>query len=206
MANGLLESWLSIRHYVLTGQLALQQLSSRTFGDLCYKSNRLRAFVVRKLLAAKSDDILFRRLPALFEHDKCSHFLTIKFIGHSDSRGRSYRGMLIEHLVDLAWIDIFSASNNHIALAVNYIKEPVSVAVADVAGMKPAVAKRSRSCLGITVVTFQNVLAAQDYFTEFSICHFLIVVVDHLHFIADWHSTRTGPASGIGRVESRTTG
>ena len=69
--------------------------------------------------------------------------------------------MLIESLVYFARIDIFASTNDHVGFSIHDVIETVIVSVGDIAGMKPSVAKSLLVCLGILVIAFQNVLAAQ---------------------------------------------
>src|SRR5258705_11720112 len=190
----------------LVGQLALEKFAGRYFGNFLYEANRLRALVIGEAAATKRDDLFFRCLSTLFQDDKGRDFFSVKLIRHSDCRSRSHGGMLIEYFVDLAWIDVFSATNNHVALAIDDIEEAVRIAVTNDPGVKPAVAKCRGSCLGISLVPFQNILASQHYFTEFAISYFLIILVDYLHVVANRHAAGPRPAPQVGRIESRTTG
>src|SRR5437588_3112413 len=107
---------------------------------------------------------------------------------NADRRGCGDRGMLIEHFVDFAWINIFAAANNHVALAVDDEKESILVAITNIAGMKPAVAKGLLSSFGTLEITFQNVLAAQHDFSEFPVANRIIIVVNNFHFISNWQT------------------
>ena len=48
-------------------------------------------------------------------------------------------GMLVEHLLDLARVDVVAAADDHVLLAVDDVEVAVLVLAADVAGGEPAV-------------------------------------------------------------------
>src|SRR6185369_3850112 len=99
-----------------------------------------------------------------------------------------------------AWVDIFAATNNHVALAIDDIEKALRIAVADIAGVKPAVAKCRRSRLGISIVAFQNILASKNYFSDLAVSHFLIILIDHLHLISNRHAARPGASPQVRRI------
>ncbi len=72
--------------------------------------------------------------------------------------------------------------------------------------MKPAVAKSDFGSFGIFVITFQNILAAQNDLAEIAVRDFMIIIVEYSHLISDWQAARARAASLIRRIESRTTG
>src|SRR5260221_7672776 len=72
--------------------------------------------------------------------------------------------------------------------------------------MKPAIAKRARGSFRILVIALQNILAAQNDFTQLTIRDFLVVVVKDLHFIADRQTTRAGTSALVRRIEGGATG
>src|SRR5437588_795960 len=108
---------------------------------------------------------------------------------NADRRGCGDRGMLIEHFVDFAWINILAAANNHVALAIDDEEESILVPITNIAGMKPAVAKGLLSSFGILEITFQNVVAAQNDFSKFPVRNVIIVVVNNFHFISNRQTT-----------------
>src|ERR1043166_2771183 len=110
--------------------------------------------------------------------------------------------MLIKNFVDFARVNVFAAANDHVALAIDNKEEAIFVAIANVAGMKPAIAKRDGSCFGIAVIAFQNVFTAQDDLAEFSSLHLVVVIVHYPHFVSNRFAAGAGPASFIRRIES----
>src|SRR5688572_23416014 len=113
--------------------------------------------------------------------------------------------MLIKNFVNFTWIDVFTTSNDHVALTVNDEKEPINVAIANISRMKPAVPKRFRSRAVVLVITFQDVFTAQHYFAQLTIRYIPVFLVNHLHFISDRQSAGTRTASFVRRVKCRST-
>src|SRR5687767_15967471 len=109
--------------------------------------------------------------------------------------------MLVEHLINLSRVDVFPAANNHVTLPVNDVVKAISVPVADIACVKPAIPESSRSRVRVLVITLQDVLAPQHYLSELAVRHFIIFVIYHLHLITDGDSTRSRPATLIRRIK-----
>src|SRR5882672_6274854 len=188
--------------FVLSSQLALKKFSRWAFGNFFNEPNRLGALVIGQSSAAKGADFLFSRFPAPFEYDERGDLFAVKLIRQADGCRSGDRRMLIQNFVDLARIDIFTAAYDHVAFAIDDVEEAVSVAIANVARVKPAVAKRGRGCFRIPVVAFENVFAAQDNFAEFSIGHFIVLVVEDFHLVSDRHAAGAGPPLLVGGIES----
>src|ERR1051326_8965893 len=113
--------------------------------------------------------------------------------------------MLIKHLIDLARINVFATANDHVRLSIDNVKKSVRIAITNVAGVKPAVAKRGVVGSVVLVITFENVLAALNDLAELTLGHFAIFFVNDAHLVADRKSARTGTTSLIRRIERRAT-
>src|SRR5260370_1530643 len=91
--------------------------------------------------------------------------------------------MLIEYFVDLARIDVLAATNDHVALAIDDVEESILVAITDVAGVKPTIPECCLGRLRTLEVTFENVLATQNYFAQFAIGNIAVIVIHDFHLI-----------------------
>src|SRR5438128_7380492 len=111
--------------------------------------------------------------------------------------------MLIKDFIDLARINIFAAANDHVSFAIDNVKEAVLIAIANIAGVKPAVAKSGRVRLAILEIAFEYVLAPQDDFAKLTIRNFIVLVVNNPHFISDWQAARAGATALVRGIESR---
>jgi len=76
--------------------------------------HRLRAFEVRETRFAVVDHFLRSRVRAGLQHHDCRDFFAIKLIFNTHGRSRGDIRMLIQHLVDLARVDVFAAANDHV--------------------------------------------------------------------------------------------
>src|SRR5205814_4059809 len=121
-------------------------------------------------------------------------------------RRGSHGRMLIEHFINLSRINVFTAADDHVALAIDDEEEAVFISIANVAGVKPTVAKRALSRFRILEIAFENVFAAQDDLTEFTIVNFVVIVIENSHLIPDWQAARSWPPTFIRRIESRSAG
>src|SRR4029077_2215990 len=113
---------LSLRLCKLIGQLGFEKFASRSLRNLTYEANGLGTFVISKPRTTKRNYLFFRCFPTLFQDDKGCYFLSVELIRHSNRRGGRHRGMLIDYFVDFTWINVFSTTNNHVALAIDNIE------------------------------------------------------------------------------------
>ena len=74
--------------------------------------------------------------------------------------------MGVEHLLDLARIDVVAAADDEILLAVDDEQEAVLVDVAEVAGAHPAAGEGRLGGLGIVVVALHHVDAADHHLAD----------------------------------------
>src|SRR5258708_17557152 len=111
--------------------------------------------------------------------------------------------MLIENFVYLARINILTTTNDHVGFAIDDEEVTILVAIADVSRMKPTIAKGGCSSFWILVIALQNILAAQNDFTELAVSDFFVVVVKDFHFISDRQTTRTRASALVGRIKGR---
>ena len=69
-------------------------------------------------------------------------FLAADLVWHADHRALEHAGVPVQHLLDLARIDIFAAADDHVLGSVDDVEVPVGVDIADVTGVQPTVADR----------------------------------------------------------------
>ena len=105
---------------------------------------------------------------------------------------------------ELARIDVVAAAKDHVFFAVDDREIAFVVHDADVAGVKPAVAKGFGGRLGAFVVALHHVCAANDDLAAFAARHLVVVVVKALDLDAE---DRLADRSGFRRlfemIESR---
>ena len=106
----------------------------------------------------------------------------------------------------IAWINVFTGANDHVLLAIDDEEVAILVSISNVASVKPTVAKSAISRFGVFEIALENVVAAQDDLTEFTLGDLLVIIIDYFHFIADWQAARSWPPIFIRRIESRSAG
>src|SRR5216684_1855397 len=90
-------------------------------------------------LFAISDDVgRARRLTGLQRENGLDLF-AVTFVRHADDRRFGHRGMRIEDFFDLARVDVESAAQDHVLLAIDDEVITLVVARGDVARVKPSV-------------------------------------------------------------------
>ena len=112
------------------------------------------------------------------------------------------RRVLVEHLLDLARIDVVTAADDHVLLAVDDEEVAVLVDLAHVAGVQPAVADRLGGRVLALPVALHHVVAPDHDLADLALRDLVAVVVDDLHLDAlDRSPDRAGLALAVGVVE-----
>src|SRR5205823_1193222 len=101
--------------------------------------------------------LLDARVRPLGEHDERLDGLAAHGIGDADHGGLLDRRVTEQHLLYLAREDLEARDVDHVLHAVDDEEIAVGVAVADVAGMKPAVADRLRGGRGVAEIALHDV-------------------------------------------------
>ena len=113
----------------------------------------------------------------------------------ADDRRLAHAGMLVEHLLDLARVDVVAAADDHVLLAVDDVEVAVVVDAPDVAGAEPAVGvDRGRRRVGTAPVALHHVVPADGDLAAVQQAH-----LDAVHGQAD----RAGLALAVAAVEAR---
>src|ERR687895_511030 len=139
-------------------QRLLVDLSGRGLGELGNDLPARRNLERRQALPAVGLDVGDRAAGRQREHSV--HLLAADLVGPADHRGLLDTRMLQEHILDLARIDVLSAADDHVLLAVDEEEEPVLVAVADVARVQPSVPERLGVGVRPPVIALHDVGAA----------------------------------------------
>src|SRR3954452_12821636 len=83
--------------------------------------------------------LLGRNRCARDEGDGRGDLLAVLRMWHADHRRVAYRGMLVEHLFDLTWVDVVSAPDDQVLLPVDDVVVAVLVDPGHVPALEPAV-------------------------------------------------------------------
>src|SRR4051794_35742280 len=92
--------------------------------------------------------------------------------------------MLVQHALYLGGINVFTAGNDHVVLAIVYREIPVRIAGAYVSGEIPSVAQYLVRRLLVLPVPDKNVGAAQGDFAGGAVCNLAAVLIDNARFAA----------------------
>src|SRR6266480_1288190 len=133
-------------------QLGLAHLAVRVARELVHELDHARTLVVGKVVAAPGDHAfgVERRAGARL-HDGVED-LAPAVVGHAEHGAVDHVGMLMEGILDLAWIDVHSPRDDHVALAVGEEEVAVLVQVAGVTDGEPPAAMGGSGLLGVVVV------------------------------------------------------
>src|SRR5262245_16062264 len=141
----------------LCAELLAQNLSDWALGQRRYEANLLRALEASQPALAEADDLLRRGLPTVPEHHECEHVLAHQRILHADDGPLRDRGMRVQHLLDLARIDVEASADDQVLLALDDEEEAVLVEAPHVAGVEPLRAYRPRGLVRVAIVPGHHV-------------------------------------------------
>ena len=85
---------------------------------------------------------LDRVRPRTAQDDEGVHELAAVAVGHADDRGLEHVRVLLQHILDLARVDVEATDEDHLFLPSADEEVAVVVELANVAGVQPAVVKR----------------------------------------------------------------
>ena len=144
----------------------------------------------RSLIHSRSSEQLHLRAGP--EHDRCRDLLAEPCVRESDDGGFGDRRMLVEHLLDLARVDVEPAADDHVLQPPDDVDEPVLVHTAEVAREEPAVlGDRLLGGLLASPVALHDVVTADGDLPDLSDRELLAVLADDPHL-----DPRDRPADG----------
>ena len=96
-------------------QFAFQEFSLGRSGEIFHKDDFPGGLVGCHLLLAELDKFRFYGLTPGFQLDKGGHGLPVFFMGKSSHSTFFHEIMAVEHILDLGWIDVQPAADDHFA-------------------------------------------------------------------------------------------
>ena len=96
-------------------ELALQEFSLGRSGKIIHKDYLLWRLVGRHALLAELYQVRFCGLTPGFQLDKGGHCLPVFFMGKSRHSTFFHEIMVVEHILDLGWIDVQPTADDHFA-------------------------------------------------------------------------------------------
>src|SRR6185437_638820 len=176
-----------------TRDLALEDLARGALGQVVHQPDHPRVLVGRHLALDVVAQLLGRGRRALLERDGGADLLAVLVVGDAHDRGLPDRRVLVEHLLDLARVDVVAAADDQLLLAVHDVEVAVLIDAAHVAGVQPAVDDRLGRRLRPLPVALHHVVAADDDLAHLALGHLVAVVVDHPHLhVLDRGADRAG--------------
>ena len=109
------------------------------FGQLVDEPDPARVLVGGHLLLDVALQLVGVERLALLQHDRGAHLLAELVVRHADDGRLLDRRVLVEHLLDLARVDVVAAADDQVLLAVDDEEVAVLVHLGHVAGAEPAV-------------------------------------------------------------------
>src|SRR5439155_20088225 len=103
------------------------------------------------------------------------------WIGYSENCYFANRRMCVNHGLDFAGVNIFSAGDDHVLQAIPNVEVSVCVLIPNVARSEEAVPKREFSFFRLVPITAHDVRATGDQFASFPGFNFLSCWIDNAH-------------------------
>src|SRR4051812_21603078 len=116
------------------------------------------------------------------QHHDGVHRLTPRFVRYSEHGGFGDRRMTVQRVLHLDRIDVLGSRDDHVLRSIDHEEVVAIVEVAEVAGVVPAAAQRSRGCLRVPPVAGGHGVGSGDDLADFAD---LAIGVIHAH---DAHS------------------
>ena len=189
---------LALRHR----DLPLQDLARRALRQLGHEPHVTRVLVGRDALLDECLQVLRRRVRTRLQRDGGADLLAQLGVRHCHDRRLGDGRVLVEHLLDLAGIDVVAAADDQVLLAIDDEEVAVLVDLREVTGVEPAAAHRLGRRVGTLPVALHHVRALDDDLPHLALRDLLVVLVEDLHLdVADRRADRAGLALAVGVVE-----
>src|SRR5260370_28754933 len=145
-------TWAMVPSSRLWAELFAQDLADRALAQRVHEADVVRALEAGQAALAERADLSGGRPLAAPEHDEREHALPHQLILHADHRGLGHLGVGVEDLFDLARVDVESAADDQVLLALDDEEEAVLVGPAHVPGIHPPRPPRPRRLLPVALV------------------------------------------------------
>src|SRR5690606_9908075 len=132
------------------------------------------------------------RAAALVQYDDRLDMLAPLLVGGADHRGLAHGRMLEQRAFHVPWIDVEAARHDHVLLAIHDSDEAFAIHARHVAGMQPAVAKRTRGSARIVEVAAHHVWRAHHDLAGLSGRRILTIIVEQTYLGGVCGSTGAG--------------
>src|SRR5574344_500147 len=140
-----------------------------------HKTDVTRHLVVRDLAFAEGANVVFRRLGARLGDDPGAQLFAKTAVRNPDDLDVLYLRMAVEEFLDFAWIDVLSATNDHVFDAAHDVDVALRIHGGEVAGVHPAVCVNGFTRFGFVTpiamhdgIAFGTQLTALPYRGEFA--------------------------------------
>src|SRR6476469_6712903 len=161
--------------------LALEDLAGRALGEVVEEPDDPRVLVGGDPLLDVLADLLGRQLLAVVDDDRRADLLAPLVVGDADDRRFADLRVLVEHLLDLARVDVVAAADDQVLLAVDDVEVALLVDAGHVAGVEPTAAHRLLGGVGALPVALHDVVAADHDLTDLALGDIVVVLVDDPH-------------------------
>ena len=100
------------------------------------------------------------------------------FVGYADHRGVDHAIDGQQHIFHFARVNVVTAADQHIVLAIDNVEKSVRVHSADVAGMQPTVTHRFRGFFRSLPIVRHQLQAAANDFARLTDGDFVVIIVN----------------------------
>src|SRR5580704_5110001 len=180
-------------------QLGLEHLAVIVLGQRIDKAVMPRALEARDVVEAQPVEFFGRDFRRRAGHDKGDDLLAPFGVRAADDRDFDDVRMAQQHFLDLAWIDIAAAADDHVLGTVAQGQKPFLVKAAQIAGVQPTAAQGFGTGHGVVPIAFHDAVAAGDHLADFAARELTVTIVDNLdENPSARHPTRTEPIAPAG--------
>ena len=137
-------------------QNALDELAGGVAREGGVEGDLARNLVVGEVRAAEGPDLVGGEGRAGARLDGGVDALAPVVVGHAEDGGVLDLGVAVKHVLDLGGVDVDAARDDHVALAVADVDEPLVVEVRDVAHAEPVAPRRLARGVRVLVVLVEH--------------------------------------------------
>src|SRR5450432_179865 len=167
----------------LLAHLELLYLARHGRGELTHHADVAGYLVVSDLVAAMGADRVLVELRPGAKNDPGAELFAVPFVGHTDHLHVLDVWVPMQELLDLAWIDVLPAADDHILDTADDAAVAIIVDGCEVTGVHPAVGVDCFAGLGLVVPIAQHHrVSARAELTGFTARQGPAIVADDLYF------------------------
>ena len=160
--------------------LELLLLAGDSCGEASHELHKLWDLVVRNLVLAKGQHIVWLHVTALAQLYQSNGLLTVLWVGDTNNLHIVHSRHLSQVLLDLLWVYVLASSDNHILHSTHNSAVTVFIEYTNISGFHPPVDYGFLCSFFITPIANHHSLASDQHFSGMSNWYSFTLFIDYL--------------------------